>query len=103
MSFLDLLSESDLEEMQACFHPVRFAKGECLLHEDESLLGLRVRARGGERPDAPLVLMGIAVFGWAAAGIAVAGLFLSRRRRWPWPVLPVLAAGPYERTSSRAG
>lgn len=46
MSFLDLLSESDLEEMQACFHPVRFAKGECLLHEGESLLGLKVRAGG---------------------------------------------------------
>lgn len=56
------------------------------------LLGLKARAEG--RPDAPAVLMAIAQLGWAAAGIAVAGLFLSQRRRWFWLVLPVLAALP---------
>jgi hypothetical protein len=38
--------------------------------------------------------MAIAVLGWVAAGIVVAGLFLSQRRRWPWLVLPVVAALP---------
>jgi hypothetical protein len=55
------------------------------------LLGLKARAEG--RPDAPAVLMAIAQIGWAAAGIAVAGLFL-RRRRWYWLALPVAAALP---------
>jgi len=39
MSFLDLLSDSDLKEVQARFHPVHFAKGECLLHEGDPVLG----------------------------------------------------------------
>jgi hypothetical protein len=56
------------------------------------LLGLKARAEG--RPDAPAVLMAIAYLGWAAAGISVAALFLSQRRRRYWLVLPVLAALP---------
>ncbi len=35
MSFLDLLSESESKEVRAYFHPVRFAKGECLLRAAE--------------------------------------------------------------------
>jgi len=58
------------------------------------LLGLKARAEGGGRPVAPPVLMALAVLGWAAAGIVVAALFLSKRRRWPWLVLPVVAALP---------
>jgi len=60
--------------------------------ERRMLLGLKARAEG--RPDAPAALMAIAQLGWAAAGIIVAGLFLSKRRRRLWLVLPVLAALP---------
>lgn len=35
MSFLDQLSESDAKEVRACFHPIRFARGECLLRAAE--------------------------------------------------------------------
>ena len=56
------------------------------------LLGLKARAEG--RPDAPPVLMGIAQTGWAVTGITVAALFLSKRRRQYWLVLPVAAALP---------
>lgn len=55
------------------------------------LLGLKARAEG--RPDAPAALMAIAQLGWVAAGIAVAALFLSRRR-WFWLALPAAAALP---------
>ena len=60
--------------------------------ERRMLLGLKARAEG--RPDAPAALMAIAQLGWAAAGITVAGLFLSQRRRWFWLALPVAAALP---------
>lgn len=62
------------------------------------LLGLKARAEG--RPDAPAVLMAIAQLGWATAGIAIAGLFVRRRRRRYWLVLPVMAALPALLTSS---
>jgi len=55
------------------------------------LLGLKARAEG--RTVAPAVLMALAQVGWAAAGIAVFALFLSRRR-WVWLALPVAAALP---------
>jgi hypothetical protein len=38
--------------------------------------------------------MVIAQLGWIAAGITVAGLFVSQRRRWYWLALPVFAALP---------
>ena len=38
--------------------------------------------------------MAIARLGWAAAGIVVAGLFLSRKRRRYWLLLPIVAALP---------
>jgi hypothetical protein len=56
------------------------------------LLGIKARAEG--HPEAPAALMTIAQFGWAAAGITVAGLFASQRRRRYWLVLPVVAALP---------
>ena len=62
------------------------------------LLGLKARAEG--RPEAPAALMAIAQLGWAAAGITVAGLFVSQRRRRYWLVLPVVAALPALLTSS---
>jgi len=49
------------------------------------LLGLKARAEG--RPDAPIALAAIAQIGWVAAGITVAFLFLSQRRRWFWLAL----------------
>ncbi len=60
--------------------------------ERRMLLGLKARAEG--RPDAPPALMAIAQLGWVAAGITVAALYLSERRRRFWLVLPVLAALP---------
>jgi hypothetical protein len=60
--------------------------------ERRMLLGLKARAEG--RPDAPAALIAIAQLGWIAAGITVASLFLRRRRRWFWMVLPGLAAMP---------
>ena len=56
------------------------------------LLGLKDRAEG--RLDPPTVLMLVANIGWIAAGITVAGLFLSQRRRWYSLALPVAAAIP---------
>ena len=60
--------------------------------ERRMLLGLKARAEG--RQDAPAALTILAHLGWAAAGITVAGLFLSQRRRWFWLALPILAALP---------
>jgi hypothetical protein len=56
------------------------------------LLGLKARAEG--RPDAPILLTAIAYLGWIAAGITVAYLFLSQRRRRYWLALPIIAALP---------
>jgi hypothetical protein len=60
--------------------------------ERRMLLGLKARAEG--RPDGTPALMAIAHLGWIAAGIVVAGLFLSQRRRRYWIVLPVVAMLP---------
>jgi len=60
--------------------------------ERRMLLGLKSRAEG--QPDAPIALMVIAYIGWITAGITVAALFLSQRRRRFWLALPVLAALP---------
>ena len=56
------------------------------------LLGLKARAEG--RPEAPPALMAVVHLGWAVAGIVVAALFVSQRRRWSWLALPVVAALP---------
>jgi hypothetical protein len=60
--------------------------------ERRMLLGLKARAEG--RQDAPTALMEIAWFGWVTAGVTVAGLFVSQRRRQHWLVLPIMAALP---------
>lgn len=60
--------------------------------ERRMLLGLKACAEG--RPNAPVALMVIAQFGWIAAGISVAGLFLSQRRCQYWLALPIVAALP---------
>jgi hypothetical protein len=60
--------------------------------ERRMLLGLKARAEG--RPEAPAGLMAIAQLGWAAAGISVAALFFSQRRRLYWLALPIVAALP---------
>jgi hypothetical protein len=65
--------------------------------ERRMLLGLKARAES--RPDAPAALTAIAQFGWAAAGITVAVLFLSQPRRRYWLVFPVAAALPALLTS----
>ena len=49
MSFLDLLSEPDLKEVRAYFHPVRFARGECLLNAAEPLPGCYLIDQGEVR------------------------------------------------------
>lgn len=61
------------------------------------LLGLKARAEG--LPEANAALMAIAQVGWLAAGITVAGMFVSHRRRLYWLVLPVIAALPALLTS----
>jgi len=71
--------------------PVVFTMGRRML------LGLKARAEG--RPDAPPALMVIAQLGWSAAGITVAGLLVSKRRRRYWLALPVVAALPALLTS----
>lgn len=60
--------------------------------ERRMLLGLKARAES--HPDAHPVLMAIALFGWIAAGIIVAGLFVSQKRRWYWLTLPIVASLP---------
>lgn len=49
MSFLDQLSESDAKEVRACFHPIRFARGECLLRAAEPPLGCYLIDQGEVR------------------------------------------------------
>ena len=58
------------------------------------LLGIKARAEG--RPDSPpiLILTAIAYFGWLAAGIMVAALFVIQRRRRYWLALPIVATLP---------
>jgi hypothetical protein len=60
------------------------------------LRGIKERAEG--RPLVSPATMLAARIGWVLAGVSVLGLFLSRRRWWPWlllaviPVLPPLSA-----------
>jgi hypothetical protein len=60
--------------------------------ERQTLRGIKARAEG--RPAPPLVLDIPARVGWAVAGLAVAGLFFARRRRWLWLLIPVAATVP---------
>lgn len=60
--------------------------------ERRMLLGIKARAEG--QPESPAALAVIAQLGWAVAGVAVAWLFASQRRRRYWLALPVVAALP---------
>jgi hypothetical protein len=66
--------------------------------EKRMLLGLKARAE--RRPDSPPALTAIAQLGWAAAGLVVGGLFVSRRERRYWLALLVAVALPALLTSS---
>jgi len=60
--------------------------------ERRMMLGLEALAEG--RPYPPAALELVARIGWAAAGIGVLGLFLVRRRHWPWLLVPTLIVVP---------
>jgi hypothetical protein len=58
----------------------------------QMLRGIGARAEGHPQP--PLALAVVARAGWTAAGLGVAGVFLARRRRWHWLLLPLAATVP---------
>jgi hypothetical protein len=60
--------------------------------EQRMLRGIKERAEGQPLVTTPVMLAARA--GWAMVGLAVLGLFLRERRRWPWLLLPVVASLP---------
>jgi hypothetical protein len=56
--------------------------------EQRMLQGIKERAEG--QPFVPPVVQAAARAGWALAGAGLLAVFLSRRRRWPWLVLPAV-------------
>jgi hypothetical protein len=60
--------------------------------ERRMMLGIKAAAEGRSYPS--VVLDVAARIGWYGAGLVVLGLFLARRRRWPWLVLPAVWAVP---------
>jgi hypothetical protein len=60
--------------------------------EQRLLQGVKERAEG--RPFVPPAVQALAHVGWALAGVSLLGLFLSRRRWWPWLVLPIALIAP---------
>src|SRR6266498_3665514 len=60
--------------------------------ERRMMLGIKALAEGRTYPPPALDLA--ARIGWVAAGIGVLGLFLARRRRWPWLLPPAAVALP---------
>jgi hypothetical protein len=60
--------------------------------ERRMMLGVKAAAEGRAYPPPALNLL--ARIGWAAAGMGVTALFLARRRRWPWLLLPIAAGAP---------
>jgi hypothetical protein len=60
--------------------------------EQRMLRGIRERAEG--QPLVPPAVNVAAHLGWALAGLALLGVFLSRRNWWPWLVLPLVAGTP---------
>lgn len=60
--------------------------------ERHQMLGIKARAEA--QPIAPSALVIPTRIGWIAAGVTVATLFLWRRERRPWLLLPVAAAMP---------
>ena len=49
-----------------------------------------IKERAERRPLVPGVVQTVARAGWALAGLALLGVFLSRRRWWPWLLLPAV-------------
>jgi hypothetical protein len=60
--------------------------------EQRMLRGIKERAEG--QPLVAPVVQATARVGWAAAGLAVLGAFLSRRAWWAWLGLPIAAVVP---------
>jgi len=60
--------------------------------EQRMLRGIKERAEG--QPLVPPALQAGAGIGWALAGLGLLAVFLSRRRWWPWLVLPSAAVVP---------
>ncbi len=60
--------------------------------EQRMLLGIKAVAEGRAYPSLALELL--VRGGWATAGLSVLGLFLARRRRWPWLILPAAVVVP---------
>jgi hypothetical protein len=60
--------------------------------EQRMLRGINERAEGS--PLTPPALAGVARIGWALAGLVLLGLYLSRRRWWPWLAVPLAIAVP---------
>jgi hypothetical protein len=71
--------------MWVIWDPMHFAM------ERRMLQGIKERAEG--QALVPPVVQAAAHLGWALAGVGLLALFLSRRRWWPWLVLP-FAPGP---------
>jgi hypothetical protein len=57
--------------------------------EQRMLRGIKERAEA--RPLMPPAVQAAARLGWGLAGVALLTVFLWRRRRWPWLLLPMAA------------
>jgi hypothetical protein len=60
--------------------------------EQRMLQGIKERAEG--QPFVAPVVQAAAHVGWALAGLAILGVFFSRRRSWPWLLLPIAPGLP---------
>jgi hypothetical protein len=60
--------------------------------EQRMLRGIKERAES--RPMVPPPVRALARVGWTLAGLGLLGVFLARRRRWPWLALPMAAVVP---------
>lgn len=60
--------------------------------QQRMLRGIKERAEG--RPLVPVAVMLVARAGWMLAGASLLGMFLARRRRRPWALLPMASALP---------
>jgi hypothetical protein len=65
--------------------------------EQRMLRGIKERAE--HRPRVPAPLRVIARIGWLLAGAVVLGMFVSRRRWWPWLLVPLGWALPIARAT----
>jgi len=60
--------------------------------EQRMLRGIKERAEN--QPLVPGAAQALALLGWSVAGLGLLALFLIRRQRWLWLVLPVAAGAP---------